>query len=410
MRIQSLDIKNIGPFREGHIEFITENDKQEKPPVTIVTGENGTGKTIILDAIRGLFLGYYSRIERDIVSNENDFVVDAQLIIDHKTKALKSDSLNKDRNNGFITDDLNFNFLLTHGVNDKSKYPGWVIDYWTSKLATDGFDLKSLTAPKPENYLLNALSGIHQNVEVTQLITYFDYLKSSDNDNEKKMGEALFEVLKKVIKLSLNNGEFKYVARKTLTPIIEQNGKEISLDKLSSGNLYLIQHMVSMLGKMYSANVLSGKPLKELCHTPGLLLIDEAENHLHPKWQKTFVNNILEVFPNLQIILTTHSPFIVASVENSRIYVCESREDHAEIVDETDVYSNKPIDEILLTPLFNTQPFNEKISELIDMRKKAIEEGDNKKRDEIEKKLKSINPQYFSYFDVEDLLSNLSGK
>ncbi|MEK6476256.1 AAA family ATPase [Catalinimonas sp. 4WD22] len=403
MRIQSLDIKNIGPFREGHIEFITENDKQEKPPVTIITGENGTGKTIILDAIRGLLFGISGRLEREIINDKQNFEVKISIPQIGEVKSTNTYSHDPNR---FETSIPSFNKKFGNADNQGE----WVVDYWTSKLATDSFDLQSLTAPKPENHLLDALTGIHQNIEVTQLITYFDYLKSSDNDDEKKMGEALFEVLKKVIQLSLNNGEFKYVARKTLTPIIEQNGKEISLDKLSSGNLYLIQRLVSMLGKMYSANVLSGKPLKELCHTPGLLLIDEAENHLHPKWQKTFLNNILEIFPNLQIILTTHSPFIVASVENSRIYVCESREDHAEIVDETDVYSNKPIDEILLTPLFNTQPFNEKISKLVDERKKAIEEGDNKKRDEIEKKLKSINPQYFSYFDVEDLLSNLSGK
>ena len=69
--------------------------------------------------------------------------------------------------------------------------------------------------------------------------------------------------------------------------------------------------MVSMLGKMYAVNVLNSKPLEELCQAPGLLLIDEAENHLHPKWQKTFINNILTVFPNLQIILTTHSPSLL---------------------------------------------------------------------------------------------------
>lgn len=403
MRIQSLDIKNIGPFREGHLEFISENDSSEPPPVTIITGENGTGKTIILDAIRGIFYGVYNSLERNIVRGQEDFRIEVDI---EGLGIITTDKLHENRQNSFSTGYRSFNKKFS----EKNKRGDWVIDYWTSKLATDSFDLNSLTAPEPENYLIGSLSGVHQNVEVTKLITFFDYLKSSDDAQEREMGEALFEVLKKIIGLSLNNGAFKYVARKTLTPIIEQNGIEVSLDKLSSGNLYLIQRMVSMLGKMYSALVLSGKPLSELCLTPGLLLIDEAENHLHPKWQKTFINNILEIFPNLQIILTTHSPFIVASVDNARIYVCESRLDHAVITDQTDQYSNKPVDEILLTPLFNTQPFNEKISELIAERKKAIEEGNEQKRNEIEAELKNINPQYFSYFDVEGLLSNLSRK
>ena len=403
MRIQSLDIKNVGPFREGHLEFIPENDDPVNPPVTIITGENGTGKTIILDAIRGVFMGHYTALERNIVRQGGDFEISLNV---PSVGDLRSTEIWSHNKRSLKTNDVGFNALFVN----KNSQGNWVVDYWTSKLATDSFDLNSLTAPEPENYLIGSLSGVHQNVEVTKLITFFDYLKSSDDAQERETGEALFEVLKKIIGLSLNNGEFKYVARKTLTPIIEQSGIEISLDKLSSGNLYLIQRMVSMLGKMYSALVLSGKSLSELCHTPGLLLIDEAENHLHPKWQKTFINNIQEIFPNLQIILTTHSPFIVASVENARIYVCESRLDHAVITDQTDQYSNKPVDEILLTPLFDTQPFNEKISELIAERKKAIEKGNEQKREEIEEVLKKINPQYFSYFDLEDLLSNLSQK
>ena len=200
----------------------------------------------------------------------------------------------------------------------------------------------------------------------------------------------------------------KYVARKTFQPIVEQNGREITLDKLSSGNLYLVQRMVSMLGKMYAVNVLNNQSLRRLCQAPGLLLIDEAENHLHPKWQKTFINGVLSIFPNLQIILTTHSPFIVASVENARIYVCESRTDHSVLVDQTDKYANKPIDEILTTPLFDTQPFNETISSLIAERKQAIAKKDKAQRQRIEALLKEINPEYFSYFDVEDLLENIA--
>ena len=84
--------------------------------------------------------------------------------------------------------------------------------------------------------------------------------------------------------------------------------------------------------------------LEDMLHTSGLLMIDEAENHLHPKWQKSFLNSILSIFPNIQIIVTTHSPFIVSSIENAKVFVCKSMQDHSIIVDETDIYSNKPID------------------------------------------------------------------
>jgi len=163
------------------------------------------------------------------------------------------------------------------------------------------------------------------------------------------------------------------------------------------------------LGKMYAVHVLRETPLDELCQTPGLLLIDEAENQLHPKWQKRLMRTILDIFPNLQIIATTHSPFIIASVPNARLFVCQAKQDHCIVVDETAEYSNKPVDEILMSPLFEaTQPFSEEISRLITERKQAIETGDNQKRERIETQLKTLNPEYFAYFDIDKLLEEIA--
>ena len=366
MRIKNKKIKNIGPFKDGYIDFISEENNIKKPPITIITGENGTGKTIILDAIRGILLGSYNQIERNIVRNENDFLIKANFKIPHKENELfkfSSDiSLQTekiDRNNRFLITNNNLSKRFTQSDADNSFF---ITNYWTSRLASDSFNLKNLVATKPENYLVNSLNGIQPNIEVTQLICFFDYLKSSDNPKEKKRGEFLFQLLKKLIKLSLIDGEFKYVERQTLTPIIYQTGGEISLEKLSSGNLYLIQRFISLLGQMYSVHILNNTEIETLCHTSGLLLIDEAENHLHPKWQKTFLNSIIEIFPNLQIIVTTHSPFIISSIKNANIYVCKSMKDHSIVENKTDEYSNKPIEEILLSPVFNTNSFNTEIS------------------------------------------------
>ena len=68
----------------------------------------------------------------------------------------------------------------------------------------------------------------------------------------------------------------------------------------------------------------------------------------------------------------------------------------------TEEYSNRPVDEILLTPVFRTQPFNTQISNLILDRKDAIQKGDRPKRLEIEEKLKELNPEYFSFLNVND--------
>ncbi len=406
MKINSLHLQNIGPFLDDNIDFL---GNVSKPSITIITGENGTGKTIVLDAIRRLILGQYSTNTRNITRNvgfqvignfelgydkvdlySNETTIDGNLIV----KKYRSSTIYYDLQNKF--------------VSQESKGNIWIANYWTSKSDNHPFNIGTLQFLKPENYLKNSLDGIQSNIEVVQLITYFDYLKSSDSPKEKIEGEFLFDTLKKIIKLSLIDGEFKYVERKTLMPIVSQNGFDVSLDKLSSGNLYLIQRMISLLGQMYSVYTLNDLKLEEMLLTPGLLMIDEAENHLHPKWQKTFLNSILSIFPNLQLIVTTHSPFIVSSVENARVYVCKSMKNHSILVDETDLYSNKPIDEVLASDVFETSAFSETITNLMTKRENAIINKDFAESEKIEEQLKEINPQYFSYLDIDKLLNLVS--
>ena len=48
--------------------------------------------------------------------------------------------------------------------------------------------------------------------------------------------------------------------------------------------------------------------------TPGVVLIDELDLHLHPRWQRHIVSDLRRVFPNIQFFCTTHSPQIVGEV------------------------------------------------------------------------------------------------
>lgn len=57
----------------------------------------------------------------------------------------------------------------------------------------------------------------------------------------------------------------------------------------------------------------------------GIVLIDEIETHLHVELQKQIVPILTELFPNIQFIMTTHSPFILNSAENTVIYDLESK-------------------------------------------------------------------------------------
>lgn len=408
MKIKNLSLKNIGPFLDAHLDFIS--DENQKPPVIIITGENGTGKTIVLDAIRGILLGTNGNggsLQRNIIRTNDNFKIKSNLDFNNSNYTLISEEIDDFNQFQIKSDEIGPFYNVSNGFGG---YEGniWVASYWTSKTDNTKFKLDSLVSWNSKGYLNGAFTGVQSNVEVLKLITAFDYYRSSDNPKEKEEGELLYSIIKKIFKLGLFDGELKYVERKTNMPIVSQNGFDVSLDKLSSGNLYLIQRMISLLGQMYSVYELNDLKLEEMLLTPGVLLIDEAENHLHPKWQKTFLNSILDIFPNLQIIITTHSPFIVSSVENSKVFVCKSMKDHSIIEDETDLYSNKPIEEILLSDVFNTSPFGIEISELLNQRKEAIRKGDYLEQEKIELKLKVLNPEYFSYFDLDKLIKDIS--
>jgi predicted ATP-binding protein involved in virulence len=432
MKIKSLSLRSIGPFIEADMEFFDDSD--EKPPVVLVTGENGTGKSIILDAIRGMFGVDYCKLERDIRSIKNKTSAQNKSVFDHNQQrfSLISDFNQCSHDERFVLRNEivpterfftkkgtigmpidRIQYLLPaipENVQKDGECPNWIVDFWASTQASGSYKVDTLKSPNHKNFLIGSLQGGKKKSDITELICHFDYLRDSRDPQEKATGDKLYEILEKIIALSLlEGGKLSHVARSTYEPIIIQNGQAVAMDNLSSGNAYLIQNMVSLLSKMYSSNFIRRQPLSELCQTPGILLIDEAENQLHPKWQKRFIRSVLEIFPNLQIIATTHSPFIISSVPNAKLFVCKSKTDHCIVTDETAQYSNKPIDEILMSPLFEeTLPFNEEISKLIEERKQAVESGDKAKRDEIEAKLKAINPQYFSYFDTDKLLEELA--
>jgi len=407
MRIHNLEIKNIGPFRHEIVNFISQEDSEDTPPVIIITGENGTGKSIILDAIRTLFAGLFGKIERDINSSLY-FSIRAEISL-NGNKLTNIKTQNKSKDGHFVNDDIDISKLFVSSL--ESKYAkDFVFDYWTSKLSQDKFNISNIQNIEHEKYLDDVLYGIHKNIDVTKIITYLDYLKGSKDSSESEIGQRLYSILEEIINIAINHGELSHISRINLTPIIKIRDREISLDKLSSGNLYLIQRLINLVKQVYSICLINQIPIKDYKEIKGVLLIDEAENHLHPKWQKIFLTNILKLFPKLQIIVTTHSPFIVSSIENSRVYVCKDNIDHSTISEETDFYINSPIEEILSSPLFSTSNFNVEITELLKERKTAITSKDKIKEEEIEEKLLKLNPDYFNYLNLNSIIDQLKNE
>lgn len=89
----------------------------------------------------------------------------------------------------------------------------------------------------------------------------------------------------------------------------------LRIEQLSDGYRTTLAMVMDIASRIAEANPFSEDPLE----TEGVILIDEVDLHLHPEWQREFLPRLVNVFPNIQFIVSTHSPFIIQSVKNGKL-------------------------------------------------------------------------------------------
>ena len=92
--------------------------------------------------------------------------------------------------------------------------------------------------------------------------------------------------------------------------IVRERGIDVSIDSLSEGYRSAMAWVGDLARRLCDAFPKSADPLREA----GVVLVDEIDLHLHPEWQRTVVPRTRRVFPNLQFIVTSHSPFVAQDV------------------------------------------------------------------------------------------------
>jgi len=100
--------------------------------------------------------------------------------------------------------------------------------------------------------------------------------------------------------------------------VLVKNGSLLKENQLSSGEKLLFTLVADISYKLALANPQSQNPSKEGF---GIILIDEIDLHLHPKWQRKVVTKLREIFPNVQFVITTHSPVLLANFDKQHIRV-----------------------------------------------------------------------------------------
>lgn len=122
-----------------------------------------------------------------------------------------------------------------------------------------------------------------------------------------------------------------------------------------------------MIGDIARRLVIANPTLNNPLEGEGIILIDEIELHLHPKWQSEIVKNLTNVFPNCQFILTTHSPQVIREIEKESVSLLSVDEKQNAMIikpirtiglDSSDILS-----EVMDVPTINKE-FKNKLSEL----------------------------------------------
>ena len=98
---------------------------------------------------------------------------------------------------------------------------------------------------------------------------------------------------------------------------IHQNGAVLTVDQLSDGTLSLLSWPLDYLMR---ASQVNWKNATDAVVAPGLILVDEIDAHLHPEWQRRVMSVVSQLLPETYIIATTHSPFVLGSVDDAQVF------------------------------------------------------------------------------------------
>ena len=156
-------------------------------------------------------------------------------------------------------------------------------------------------------------------------------------DNPNYLGDRAVAVISRALTTFLGGFKNLRVQEEPLRLLVDKVGASLDLSQLSDGERSFLALICDLGRRLALANPLLDNPL----HGFGVVLIDELELHLHPKWQREVSEKLRSTFPNIQFIATTHSPFVIQALRPGELISLDP--------DEFGEYSDKSIEDIAET-------------------------------------------------------------
>ena len=341
MKIEKVHIKNVKGIKDLELSFKKDDKILD---LIVLAGVNGSGKTTILEAIKDFFNNkninfgdieksnvnlkiFFEDFEKKQIEEAEKSSIDNY---EHKLQdffsALQSYEYNI-KNNGEY-----YSYLIAKFFENPPK-----IIYVPAENKFEEIQTYSTTLSKEYEFINTINSNVIRDIP-SYIATRRNYLATIEEDLTMK------EVINKV--LNEINGIFNILEldvklkgfskdEKTM-PIFENSaGEEFDINDLSSGEKQLFLRTLS---------------IKMLEPKNSIILIDEPELSLHPKWQQRIIEVYKKIGENNQIIVATHSPHILGSVSNENIFILYRNENgkiEAKTGAELDSSYGQPVERVL---------------------------------------------------------------
>jgi predicted ATP-binding protein involved in virulence len=163
----------------------------------------------------------------------------------------------------------------------------------------------------------------------------------------------------------------------------------VRIGEMSLGYKSLIAWVVDFASRMFYYHRTKPDPFAQ----PAVVLIDEIDLHLHPKWQRKILTYLSKKFPNTQFIASAHSPLIVQAALDANLVLLKRSGDQVVINNNPEIIKNWRIDQILTSDLFGlSSARSESTEKLLNTRrkllvKKKLTASDKKKISSLEEQM-----------------------
>ena len=361
MKLKRLILANFRIFEQATFDF--------HPGMNLLVGINGTGKSSVLDALRMLLSACVgledSRFAADdftfghnSLSGELYFTNDS-LYRAHWTRhplvrtAMGWSGETRER---------------TQGVPEKP-----IAIYFSPLRAflTDG-EQKEIRAWSPTGEqtvaYADALSP-GRKLQAQEFAKWMSAQKLQSRAEADPIATRRLQVLQSVVVQFLEN--YTRIEDGPIPMLLDEDENPLNIKQLSDGERDLLALIFDLAYYLSQANPKLEDPLRD---GEAIVLIDELDLHLHPRWQRTIVEKLTTTFPNCQFIATTHSPQIIGECDPAGLILL-TKEDGKVVVTQGGHQGFGLDSSWILEHLMGTAPRNVSVQKRINRVEDAIEEG-----------------------------------